>query len=107
MDTGFLQEYSAGKPIGQPIKAPTMGHVPQDRGMPSSMSRGQEDTHRVTLHSPDLRPLAAHHAHHGETVGEAATRLADAAARFDVAPGSNRAEARVDAAYMPYLRGNA
>lgn len=106
MPTGYLQEFSAGKPIGQPIKAPSMGHVPQDRATPSSLLRGQEDTYRATILSPDTRSLAAHHAHAGESTGDAATRLADAAARFDVIPGSNRAEARVDAGYMPFLRGN-
>ena len=104
--TGYLQEYSAGKAIGRPIREPSMAPVPQDRAIPSSAQRGQEGHHSVTLHSLYARPLAAHYARPGETVGDAATRLGDAAARFEVVPGSNRAEARVDAGYVPFLRGN-
>jgi hypothetical protein len=87
MATGYLQEYAAGKPVGQPIKAPSMAPVPQDRATPTSMLRGQEGHHSVTMHSPDARPLAAHHARPGETVAQAADRLADAASRFEVKNG--------------------
>lgn len=85
--TGFLQEYSAGKPIGQPIKAPSMGVVPQERAMPSGALRGQEGYHRAVLYSPDARPLAAHYARQGESVDAAADRLADSASRFTVKGG--------------------
>ena len=87
METGYLQEYAAGKPIGQPIKAPSMAPVPQDRATPSSALRGQEGHHSVTMHSPDTRPLAAHYARPGESVGQAAERLGDAASRFEVKNG--------------------
>ena len=87
MPTGMLQEYAAGKPVGQPVRAPQMAPVLQDRATPSSMLRGQENVHSVTMHSPDTRPLAAHHARPGETVAQAADRLADAASRFEVKGG--------------------
>lgn len=87
METGYLQEYAAGKPVGRPVRAPQMAPVPQDRATPSSMLRGQEGHHSVTMHSPDARPLAAHHARSGETVAQAADRLADAASRFEVKNG--------------------
>jgi hypothetical protein len=94
MPTGMLQEYAAGKPVGQPIKAPSMAPVPQDRVTPSSMLRGQENVHSVTMYSPDARPLAAHHARSGESTAAAADRLADAASRFQVK--GNRATAIPD-----------
>ena len=87
MATGYLQEFSAGKAIGQPIQTPSMGHVPQERATPSSALRGQQDYHRVTMYSPDARPLAAHYAKQGETVDAAADRLADSASRFTVKGG--------------------
>ena len=87
MPTGYLQEFSAGEAIGRPIKEPSMGHVAQERAMPSSASRGQEGYHSATLYSPDVRPLAAHYARQGETLGAAADRLGDAADRFTVKNG--------------------
>jgi hypothetical protein len=89
MPTGMLQEYAAGKPVGQPIKAPQM--APQDTAIPSSSLRPQEGYATVTMHSPDTRPLAAHYARQGESVAQAADRLADAASRFEVK--GNRATA--------------
>jgi hypothetical protein len=87
MDTGMLQEYSAGKAIGQPIKAPSMAPVPQDRAIPSSAHYGHVGYAKASLYSPDSRSLAAHMARPGETTLAAAERLADSASRFEVKNG--------------------
>lgn len=106
VETGLMQEYSAGRPIGQPVKAPTMAPVPQQRAATSSMLRGQEGYHSAALYSEDTRTPAARHAYPGESEADAAYRLASSTVRFDVVPGTNRAEVRVDANFIPFLAGN-
>ncbi len=106
-ETGQVQEYLGGRPVGKPFTMPTYTaeEVEHARRL-GLLSSGNETFARAEFHSPDTRSLAAHNARPGESEGDAATRLANAAARFDVAPGSNRAESRVNADFIPYLSGN-
>lgn len=113
MDTGQMQEYgynAAGRrvPVGPPITMPVYSaeQVETIRRADPQAIHGDNGYAKATIYTPDSRPLAAHYARPGETAGAAATRLGDAAARFEVVPGTNRAEVRIDAGHVPFLRGN-
>lgn len=89
MDTGMLQEYSAGRPIGQPIPAPQMPSRETLTALQHSGQLSGGSSHlSVSLHSQDPRPLAAHYQRPGETLEAAADRLADAADSGRVSVGA-------------------
>lgn len=105
MDTGMVAEFSMGKQISSPFKMPTPPSAEAVQALRSQGNlHGDNGYAKATIYTPDNRSLAAHHARPGETAGQAADRLADAASRFEVKNG--RAASGMSANGVPYLSGN-
>ncbi|WP_295380138.1 hypothetical protein [uncultured Pseudacidovorax sp.] len=105
-DTGLMQEYAGGKPIGEPFRMPGAPDIRDfvAAKLQGRMSDAQPTTGRAHITSPDNRSLADHYRRNGESAEQAADRLADAASRFQI----NRHGAAVsseDANGVRYLSG--